>query len=86
MSNQKQTSSGFNFMSAFVAIVAAVVIGELIFHLILGAPSRFDAEGHPINGNFLGTMYKGGFVVPLLTTPGCSTRPVPVMWSNSLAR
>ena len=66
MSNKKPTSSGFNFMSAFVAIITAVVIGELIFHLILGAPSRFDAEGHPINGNFLGTMYKGGFVVPLL--------------------
>ncbi|MGZ4034372.1 MAG: MotA/TolQ/ExbB proton channel family protein [Bacteroidia bacterium] len=66
MSNQKSTSGGFNFMSAFVAIAAAVVIGELIFHLICGAPSRFDAEGHPINGNFLGTMFKGGFVVPLL--------------------
>lgn len=53
-------------MSAFVAIVAAVVIGELIYSFILGAPSHFDAEGHPKNGNFLGTMYKGGFVVPLL--------------------
>jgi biopolymer transport protein ExbB len=53
-------------MSAFVAIVAAVVIGELIFYFILGNPSHFDAEGHPKNGNFLGTMYKGGFVVPLL--------------------
>lgn len=66
MSNQKTTSSGFNFMSAFVAILVAILIGELIFYFILGAPSHFDAEGHPINGNFLGTMYKGGFVVPLL--------------------
>jgi biopolymer transport protein ExbB len=66
MSNQKSTSGGFTFMSAFVAIVAAVVIGELIFYFILGNPSHFDAEGHPKNGNFLGTMYKGGFVVPLL--------------------
>ncbi len=66
MSNQKSTSGGFNFMSAFIAIVATVVIGELIYHLILGDKSHFDAEGHPINGNFLGTMYKGGFIVPLL--------------------
>ncbi len=66
MSNKKSTSGGFNFMSAFVAIVAAVVIGELIFYLFLGASSHFDAEGHPLNGNFFGTMYKGGFVVPLL--------------------
>ena len=66
MSNQKSTSGGFNFMSAFVAIVAAVTIGELIFYFILGDKSHFDGEGHPVNGNFLGTMYKGGFVVPLL--------------------
>jgi len=66
MSNKKSTSGGFNFMSAFVAILAAVTIGELIYHLFLGAPSHFDAEGHPLNGNFFGTMYKGGFVVPLL--------------------
>ncbi|MCW3083178.1 MAG: Flagellar motor protein MotA [Bacteroidetes bacterium] len=66
MSNKKSTSGGFTFMSAFVAILAAVVLGELIFHLICGNPANFDAENHPINGNFLGTMYKGGFVVPLL--------------------
>jgi biopolymer transport protein ExbB len=66
MSNQKTTPGGFSFMSAFVAILVAVAIGELIFYLILGDASRFDAEGHPINGNFLGTMYKGGFIVPLL--------------------
>jgi biopolymer transport protein ExbB len=66
MSNQKSTSGGFSFMSAFLAIVVAVVIGELIYYLVLGDKSHFDAEGHPINGNFLGTMYKGGFVVPLL--------------------
>jgi biopolymer transport protein ExbB len=66
MSNKKTTSSGFSFMSAFVAIAVAVVVAELIYFYILGAPSRFDAEGHPKDGNFLGTMYKGGFVVPLL--------------------
>jgi biopolymer transport protein ExbB len=66
MSNQKTKASGFNFMSAFIAIVIAIVIGELIYYLVLGHPSHFDAEGHPKNGNFLGTMYKGGFVVPLL--------------------
>ena len=66
MSNQKTTSGGFNFMSAFLAIIVAIVIAELFFHLFCGAASHFDAEGHPINGNFWGTMYKGGFVVPLL--------------------
>ncbi len=66
MSNQKSTSGGFSFMSAFVAIAIAVLIGELIYYFILGDASHFDAEGHPLNGNFLGTMYKGGYIVPLL--------------------
>ena len=66
MSNQKSTSGGFSFMSAFIAIAVAVLIGELIYYFILGAPSHFDAEGHPKDGNFLGTMYKGGYIVPLL--------------------
>jgi len=68
MSNQKTTSGGFNFMSAILAIIVALIISELFFHLFCGSPMHFDAEGHPINGNFWGTMYKGGFVVPLLIT------------------
>ncbi len=66
MSNQKSTAGGFNFMTALLAIVIAVVIGELIFMFVLGAPGNFDAEGHPKQGNYLGMMHAGGFIVPIL--------------------
>ena len=66
MSNQKTTSGGFNFMSALVAIVVSIVVGIVIYSVVLGAPGNFDAEGHPKPGNYLGMMYKGGFIVPLL--------------------
>ncbi len=66
MSNQKTTSGGFSFMTAFVAIVVALVLGEIIYNFILGAPSHFDAEGHPKAGDLLGMMYKGGIIVPIL--------------------
>lgn len=66
MSNQKSTSGGFNFMTALIAIVVCMGIGVLIFMYILGDPSNFDAEGHPKQGNYLGMMYKGGFIVPIL--------------------
>ncbi len=66
MSNQKTTSGGFNFMSALVAIVVSIVMGIIIYTVILGASGNFDAEGHPKPGNYLGMMYKGGFIVPLL--------------------
>ncbi len=66
MSNQKATSGGFNFMTALLAIVIAVAIGIGIYMFVLGAPGNFDAEGHPKQGNYLGMMYSGGFIVPIL--------------------
>jgi biopolymer transport protein ExbB len=66
MSNQKSTSGGFNFMTALIAIVIAIVIGIVIFMFVLGAEGNFDAEGHPKQGNFLGMMHSGGFIVPIL--------------------
>ena len=66
MSNQKSKASGFNFMSAFIAIVVAIGIGVVVYLFVLGNPANLDAEGHPKPGNYLGMMYKGGFIVPLL--------------------
>jgi biopolymer transport protein ExbB len=66
MSNTKSTSGGFNFMTALLAIAFAVVIGILMYMFVLGAPGNFDAEGHPKQGNYLGMMHAGGFIVPIL--------------------
>ncbi len=66
MSNQKTTSGGFNFMTSLVAILVALLVGYLIYSSILGDAANFDAEGHPLQGNYLGMMYKGGFIVPIL--------------------
>ncbi len=66
MSNQKSTSGGFNFMTALLAIVICLGIGILIHVFVLGAPSHFDAEGHPKQGDLLGMMHAGGFIVPIL--------------------
>ena len=64
----KKTSGGFPLEVSALAIVICLVIGIFIFKWILGAASNFeggDAEkGHP--HNILGTMYKGGFIVPIL--------------------
>lgn len=66
MGNKKSTPGGFNFISAFIAIVVALGIGILIYIFILGAPANFDAEGHPRAGSYLGMMYQGGVIVPVL--------------------
>jgi biopolymer transport protein ExbB len=66
MSNQKSTSGGFNFMTALLAIAIAIVIGILIHVFVLGASGNMDAEGHPKQGNILGMMHSGGWIVPIL--------------------
>ena len=62
---EKQESS---LKSAFagLVIVICLIVAHLLFHFVMGASSNFDADGHPLPGNFLGIVYKGGFVVPIL--------------------
>ncbi|MDP3644250.1 MAG: MotA/TolQ/ExbB proton channel family protein [Bacteroidota bacterium] len=43
--------------------------GYLIYSLIMGNPVNFEGmnpKGHPLPGNYLGIIYKGGFIVPIL--------------------
>ena len=59
------------FKSSFVlaVIVLCALAGYLIYSQIMGSPVNFEGgnnAGHPIPGNYLAIIYKGGFIVPLL--------------------
>jgi biopolymer transport protein ExbB len=60
----KKTSGGFPLVVSALAIVICILIGIFIYKAILGSPKNFDESGHP--HNILGTMYMGGFIVPIL--------------------
>jgi biopolymer transport protein ExbB len=62
----KGSKSNLNSIFALSLIVSAVVIAHLIFHLIMGNASHFNEKGEPLAGDYLGMMYKGGFIVPFL--------------------
>lgn len=64
--SKQNSPSVFKSLFASLAIVICLIIGWVIYSFILGAPSHFDAEGHPKAGDYLGMMYKGGFIVPIL--------------------
>lgn len=72
MSNQnpKDASSGkFSAMFASILIPVAIVVGIGIYKFILADPSHFeggDNTKHPHPGDYLGMMYKGGILVPIL--------------------
>jgi len=67
---EKATGSGaFSRIFAGLVIVVALVIAILVYNFILGDPGNFennDPSGHPKPGNYLGMMYKGGPMVPIL--------------------
>ena len=69
---QKQKSTSFKgIKSAGWVIVVCFVIAVCIYHFVLGNPSNFmnnDPNNHPLPGNFLGTIYKGGVIVPVIQT------------------
>ncbi|KGI61140.1 transporter, MotA/TolQ/ExbB proton channel family protein [Prevotella sp. DNF00663] len=57
--------------AAFWIIVACFIIAICIFNFILGNPANFvnnDPSGAVLNGNLMGTIYKGGMVVPIIHT------------------
>ena len=70
MANVKNESSskGGNIFSA-ITIVACIFVGWIIWPFIMGAGSNFEGgvnTGHPLPGNYLAMVYKGGPIVPVL--------------------
>jgi biopolymer transport protein ExbB len=56
--------------SGFAAsvILIELIIGFLIWKFVLGDPDNFvggQPTNHPLEGNYLGIFYKGGYLVPL---------------------
>lgn len=69
MSNNQKTSGGFSSLISSIAIVIALIIGIVIYLYILGDPRNFvdnDNTKEALDGNFMGIVYKGGFIVPIL--------------------
>ncbi len=66
--SKNKTSGGFPLIISVLAIAICIGIGWFIFLKVLGAPSNFEnndpEKGHP--HGLLGTMYKGGVIVPFL--------------------
>jgi biopolymer transport protein ExbB len=69
MSKKQKTAGGFSSVIAAIAIGVALIIGVCIYLFIFGDPSNFverDPSGEPLEGNIMGIIYKGGFIVPIL--------------------
>jgi len=74
MENKKQSSKKKSFTgikSSGLVMLACLVLAVLIYQFVLGNPDNFlngDPKNHPLEGNFLGLIYKGGIIVPIIQT------------------
>jgi len=56
---------------AVSAILIAFVVSQILFTTVMGNPVNFEGgnpKGHALEGNYLGIIYKGGQIVPILMT------------------
>ena len=55
-----------NFLTNLLVVVACIVVGYVTWKFVLGSDSNFQDVTKEKAKNGLGTMYQGGFVVPIL--------------------
>jgi biopolymer transport protein ExbB len=61
----QQKSSNIGYLPIIVIIVN-ILIGFLFWKFVCGNPENFNEDHTPKQGNYLGIVYEGGFVVPIL--------------------
>ena len=71
MKTNNSTHSFKGIEAAGFIIIACFIVAICIYHFVFGNPSNFmnnDPANHPLPGNMLGTIYKGGIIVPVIQT------------------
>ncbi|HEY8399737.1 MAG TPA: MotA/TolQ/ExbB proton channel family protein [Cytophagaceae bacterium] len=69
MENKQSSTGKFNSWFAVIAIVASLAVCYALYFWVLGDPANFqgnNVNNHPKEGNYLGIVYKGGLIVPIL--------------------
>lgn len=68
---EKKSTGKFNTIFSILVIPVAFIAAICIFIFIMGNPVNFiggNNDNLPLPGNMLGTIYKGGVIVPILMT------------------
>jgi len=69
MSTNQKSAGGFSSLVSSIAIAIALIIGFIVYYKIFGDPGNFvdgDNNAEPLEGNYMGIVFKGGLIVPFL--------------------
>ena len=67
--SETKSGTGIQGILAAIVIPTALVLSIIIYKFVMGNPGNFqdnNPELNPLPGNYLGIIYKGGMIVPLL--------------------
>ncbi|MGL2992382.1 MotA/TolQ/ExbB proton channel family protein [Flavobacterium sp. TSSA_36] len=65
---KESTSKGGGMVSGII-IASCILVGWMVWNFVMGDGSNFEGgvnTGHPLPGNYLAMVYKGGVIVPVL--------------------
>lgn len=68
---KQQGGTNFGAIFPFIIIPVLYIVAYFIWTNVFGASGNFvdnDNTKDPLPGNYMGTIYKGGFIVPILLT------------------
>jgi biopolymer transport protein ExbB len=71
MSNKGQLKDALQSAFTWAVMIICLAVAIYIYKNVMGNPINFEGgnpKGHPIQGNYLGMIYKGGPIVPMLIT------------------
>ena len=71
MKKENELAKSLSTVFSALVIPIALIVAELIFYFILGIDMNFQGNNNknlPLPGNLLGTIFKGGVIVPILMT------------------
>lgn len=69
--NSRSFKQMFESLFATGAIIIAFLVSYWLYATVMGSPVNFEGNnpnGHPLPGNYMGIIYKGGQIVPILMT------------------
>lgn len=65
---QPKTKARSKGASAGFIILGCAIVAAVFFFGVCGHESHFDEKGHPLPGDVFGTLYQGGYVIPIVIT------------------
>ena len=68
MKTENQKIKKSKGVSAGIIIALCAIVAFCFFQFVCGNPANFDEKGHPLNGNVFGTLFQGGYVIPIVIT------------------